>query len=183
MGRSKVLIVAMPLIIVLAILVAHQYGYKRFRAGLSDIRESQELKTKTLGKYLALIAEKPVLEKRLASLKETRKANDSNLVEGQTTSLAAATLEEMVKTIVTSRGGTISSERVNKPEDLGAFKVINISIDAVMPDARALSDILYSIETRTPHLVIKELDARVRNYQNPKELTVKLDVSAMTGAK
>ena len=53
----------------------------------------------------------------------------------------------------------------------------------MIPDSRILSEVLYSIETRTPFLVVKELDARVKNYRDPRELMVKLDVSALTGGK
>ncbi|MDH5769161.1 MAG: type II secretion system protein M, partial [Nitrospirota bacterium] len=70
-----------------------------------------------------------------------------------------------------------------KLEDLGKFKVINISIDAVIPDPGALSEVLYSIETRTPYLIVKELDIRIRNYRDPRELMLKLDVSALYGGK
>jgi hypothetical protein len=31
--------------------------------------------------------------------------------------------------------------------------------------------------------VVKELDVRIRDFRNPKELMVKLDVSAITGGK
>jgi hypothetical protein len=89
----------------------------------------------------------------------------------------------MVKSSITGRGGTISSERVGKQEDLGKFKVISVSVDSVIPDSRALSEIIYSIETRTPYLVIKELDARIRNYRDPRDLMVKLDVKALTAGK
>jgi hypothetical protein len=141
------------------------------------------MKTKTLEKYVTLISEKPALEKQLASLKETRKDDDSKLIEGQTLSLAGASLQDTVKDIVTRSGGTISSERIGKPEDLGKFKVITASVDTVLPDPRALRDILYSIETRTPYLTVKELDVRIRNYRDPRELVVKLDVSALTSAR
>ncbi len=181
--RSKILIVAVPLIMTLLGLVFYEYGYLRIRAQIATIKEDQAISTKTLEKYVALIAEKPRLEKKLASLTEARKADNVKLTEGQTPSLAAAALQDTVKGIVTSRGGTISSERVVKPEDLDKFKVISVSIDAVVPDARALSDILYSVETRTPYLTIKELDIRVRNFREPKELLMKLDVSALTAAK
>jgi len=164
-------------------LLIYQYGYLRIQSSISSIKDEQAIKTKTLEKYIALIAEKPELEKKLVSLKETKKADASKLIEGQTPSLAAATLQDMVKGFITGRGGTISSERVGKPEDLGKFKVINVSIDAVAPDSRALSDVLYSIETRTPYLIVKELDARVRDYRRPRELMIKLDVSAITGTR
>jgi hypothetical protein len=183
MRKTKTLIVSIPLMIILMGLLIYQYGFLRIRSELATIQEEQAIKKKTLEKYINLISEKPSLEKRLASLKETRKADDSKLIEGQTPSLVAAQLQEIVKSTITGRGGTISSERVGKPEDLGKFKVISVSVDAVIPDSRALSEIPYSIETRTPYLVIKELDVRVKNYRDPRELMVKLDVSALTGGR
>jgi len=183
MGRSRLLKIAVPLIILLLAGIAYQYGYVQIRGQLAAIKETEEVKAKTLAKYIALISEKPELEKKLAALKEIRKSDSSKLIEGQTFSLAAASLQDMVKNIVTGRGGTISSERVGKPDDLGKFKIINVSIDAVLPDPKALSDVLYSIESRTPYLVVKEIDIRNKNFKEPKELVVKLDVEALTTGK
>lgn len=183
MKRNRIIVLGIPLILILLGLILYEYGYLRIQSKIASIKEDQALKIKTLEKYTAFINERPQLEKELNSLKELRRADDPKLIEGQTLSLAAATLQDMVKGIIVGRGGTISSERVGKPEDHGKFKIINVSIDAVLPDVRVLSDILYSIETRTPYLIVKELDTRVRDYRNPKELMVKLDVSALTTAK
>jgi hypothetical protein len=183
MRKSKILIISIPLMIVLAVLLTYQYGYLRIQSEITSIKEEQAIKAKTLEKYINLISEKPRLEKNLASLRNARKADDSKLIEGQTPSLAAAQLQEMVKTTITERGGTISSERVGKPEDLGKFKAISISVDAVIPDVRALSEIIYSIETRTPYLIVKELDTRVRNFRDPRDLMVKLDIEALTAGR
>lgn len=172
-----------PFIVVLIGLLVYQYGYLRVKSDVASVKEEQSAKSRILEKYISFISRKTFLEKKIAYLKEERKADDSKLIEGQTPSLAAAILQETVKGIVTGRGGTISSERVGKPEDLGKFKVITVSMDAVLPDMRALSDILYSIETRTPYLVVKELDSRIKNFREPKDLLVKLDVSALTGGK
>ena len=183
MKKNKSLKVTIPLMIMICGFFLYQYGYVEIRSEVSSIKESQAIKTKTLGKYITLIAEKPEMEKKLATLKESRKDEDSYLIEGQTATLAAASLQQMVKDIVLQSGGTISSERVGNPEDLGSFKVITVSIDTVLPDARALRDILYSIETRTPYLTVKDLDIRVRNYRNPKEQVAKIDVSALTSSR
>ena len=183
MKKSKTLIVSIPLMIILAGFLAYQYGYLKIQSDLATIREEQAMKTKTLQKYINLISEKPSLGKKLAALKEARKADDSKLIEGQTPALAAAQLQDVVKSTITGRSGTISSERVGKPEDFDKFKLISVSVDAVIPDSRILSEVLYSIETRTPYLIVKELDVRVRNYRDPRELTIKLDVSALTGGK
>lgn len=180
---SKTLWFGLPLVAVLLAWVLYEYGYVRVQAEVASMRETQALKEKTLQKYLTLIARKPELEKKLASLKELRNADESKLIQGQTPTLAAATLQNTVKGILTSRGGTISSERVEKPEDLGKFKVIAISMDAVLPDIKSLSDALYSLETQTPYLVVSEVDARVRNIREPRELMVRLRVAGITGAK
>lgn len=183
MKKSKTLILGIPLILLMIGFSIYRYGYVRVKSDLSSIREDEAVKAKLLDKYLLLIAEKPQLEKKVAALKEERQADNSKLIEGQTPSIAAAMLQETIKEIISGRGGTVASERVGKPEDLGKFKVISISIDAVLPDARALSDILFSIETRTPYLVVKDIDTRIRNLRDPKELTIKLDVMGLTAGK
>ena len=183
MTKSRTLVIAMPLMVVLAGVLLYQYVYLSIKTEVSSIKESQSMKTRTLEKYMAFIAEKPDLEKQLASLKEERKAEDSKLIEGQTVSLAAASLQDIAKDTVTRSGGSISSERIVKPEDLGKFKVISVSIDTVLPDTRVLRDVLYSLETRTPYLAIKDVDVRVRNYRDPREQTVKLDISALTASR
>ncbi|MCL5023902.1 MAG: type II secretion system protein GspM [Nitrospirae bacterium] len=183
MKRNRTLLVMLPLALILVVFIVYRYGYVKVSTEIAGIKEDQAIKTKTLEKYISLIAEKPKLEKRLAALTEERKADNAKLFEGQTLSLAAATLQDTVKGIITSRGGTISSERVGKPEEYGKLKTIGVTVDAVVPDARALSDILYSLETRAPYLLVKELDTRVRDFRNPRELMVKLDISAMTTGK
>ena len=181
--RNRILGYAVPFIIVLVILVAYDYGYEKISTEMASIKETQLAKTKTLQKYMTIISEKPALESKLAALKEKRKADESKIIDAQTPSLAANTLEDTVKSMITGKGGSISSERVEKPEDLGKFKVVNVTMDVVLPDARALSDIIYNIETRTPYIVVKELDTRVRNFKEPRELMVKLRIAALTGGK
>ena len=181
--KNRTLIITIPLMVVLLGFVLYQYVYLRIQADVASINESQEIKTRTLEKYVTLIAEKPEIEKKIAALKDSRKADDVKLIEGETLSLASAALQDMVKDIVTRSGGTISSQRVGKPEDLGKFKIITVSMDTILPDPRALRDILYAVETQTPYLVVKELDARIRNYKDPRDQVVKLDVSALTTAR
>lgn len=181
--RNKTLIITIPLMAVLLGFMLYEYVYLRIQSDVVTIKESQAIKTRTLEKYISLIAEKPDIEKNLATLKESRKADDVKLIEGDTLSLASAALQEMVKDIVTRSGGTISSQRVGKPEDVGKFKVITVSMDTILPDPRALRDILYAIETQTPYLVVKDLDARIRNYRDPRDLVVKLDISSLTSSR
>lgn len=178
--NSTVLTVAVPVMVLLAAAAIYEYGYLRVQEEVSSIREAAAVKSKTLEKYVTLIAQKPEIEKQLVALKDLRKAEDRKMIEGQTPSLAAAALQNTVKGLITGKSGTISSERVEKPEVLGKFKLISVSIDAVLPDAKALADVLYAIETQTPYLVVKEIDARIRNINDPRDLMVRLKISALT---
>jgi hypothetical protein len=181
--NSNILFIAIPLIIILLGAVAYEYGYLRVQSELAETQDAVLVKSKSLKKYMTLIADRPNLERNLVALRETRKLENSKIIEGQTAPLAAATLLSTVKDAITSRGGSIASERVEKPEDAGEFKMITVTIDAILPDTRALGDTLLAIETHTPYLVVRELDTRIRNFREPRDLTVKLKVSGLTGGR
>jgi len=181
--KSKLLIISIPLMIILAAGVIYEYGIMGIREEVSSINDLKMSKIKTLRKYTEAIAQKSNLEKQITALKDKRKTEDAKIIAAQTPSIAAADLQNSVKEIITGRGGTINSERVEKPEELGRFKVANVVLDVIFPDIRALSDTLFAIETQTPYLVVKELDVRVRNYTDPKDLIVKIKIAALTGGK
>jgi hypothetical protein len=181
--KSRILLVAIPLMVVLLGIVVYDYGYRRVRSELAEREEALAVKSKVLAKYMTLIADRPAIEAGLAASLEARKAEESKIIGGQTLSVAAANLQGNIKVMITSRGGTISSERVEKPEEAGAFRVITVTLDAVLPDAAALVDVLYAVETQTPYLAVRELDARIRNFKEPRDLTVRIKVSGLTGGR
>ncbi len=174
---------AMPVIAALFGLAIYQYGYLEIQDRLASIKTEEKERGRVLEKTIAVVAEKPLLEGRLAALKEQRKGLDSKIIAGQTQALSASSLEETVKGIITGRGGSIASERVEKPENLGKFKAVIVTFDLTLPDTKALSDVLYGIETRTPYIVLKELDVRAKDFREPRELVVRLKAAALTGGK
>jgi hypothetical protein len=179
--KNNILLMAIPLLILLLGAVIYEYGYLRVRSELSEMEDAASIKAGTLQKYMTVIADKPRIEAKLIAIREARKVESSKIIEGQTPSVAAAALQNTIGILITSRGGTISSERVEKLEEAGKFKIITVTIDAVLPDTRTLGDTLYAIETQSPSLVVRELDARIRNFREPRDLTVKVKVSGLTG--
>lgn len=177
--RSDAVMIAMPLTVILLGLILYQNVYLRVQSDLKMATEERALRMKTLNKHDALIALRPDLEKKLGQMRDRRKAADSKILTGNTPALAGASLQETVKSIITGRRGTISSERIEKAEDAGNFKIITTSFDCLLPDIRSLNDILFSIETRTPYLTVREVDTRIRDFRDPRELMVKLTVSAL----
>ncbi len=183
MAKDKKLAFLIPLMVVLLIAIAYEYGYKEVQAKVASLKEEQREKAKMLMKYITLIEERPAMEKKLAQMKEERKADDAALIEGQTLSIVSAALQDTVKGMVSGRGGKVISERSGKPGKLGDFTLITTSIDVMLPDTRALSEIMHSIATQTPYLVVRELNTTLKDAQNPRELIVKLDVAALTGGR
>ena len=61
MTKSRTLVIAIPLMVVLAGILLYQYVYLSIQSEVSSIKESQSMKTRTLEKYMAFIAEKPDL--------------------------------------------------------------------------------------------------------------------------
>ncbi|MFQ3574033.1 MAG: type II secretion system protein GspM [Thermodesulfovibrionales bacterium] len=183
MKKNRLLFFAIPVMIVLLVMTLYEYGYLSLVEEINALRERRALKEKTLKKYNETIANIPLLEEDINKLKEMKKGLENRLFQGQTVALASASVQDTVKGIVIANKGNITGERIGKTEDLGSVKILNISIDMIVPDTKALSDILYLIETRMPYLVVKEVDTRVRNFREPRDLLVKLDISALTTGK
>jgi len=181
--RKRLILFAVPVILVLAGLVVYQYGYLRVIDELDAMEQAESVKAKTLARYMHLIDRKAQFETRLKELRETRSAENAKLIEGQTPTVAAATLQNKIKGLIAGKGGSILSDRVEKPEEQGAFKLISITVESTIPGIKALSELLYAIETQVPYLVVREMDARVLNPRDPRDLSVRLKVSALTGGK
>lgn len=181
--RSRLLIYAVPVIAVLAGVCVYQYGFVKARREMASLRQTAAGREMVLVKCMEMIAERTRLVNRIEILQEKRKAAASKIIEAQTLTLSAAALQETVKGIIIGRGGSITSERVEKTEELGKFLVVTVSVDAVIPDMRALSDVLFGIETHTPYIVVREADTRVRNFREPGELMVKLRLSSLGGGR
>ena len=179
--KSKLFIISIPVIIILAGFLVYEYGIVDIYRQIDEMRDQRATKMKIIEKCVALLAQRPLLEKQIVDLKQARKNEEAKMMTGQTIAIASANLQNTIKGIITGREGVVNSERVEKMEEVRKFKVINIAVDAVFPDIRALADTLTTIETQNPYLAVKEVDVRVRNYNNPKELIVKLKVAALAG--
>lgn len=179
--KSRILIISIPLVIILSAAVFYEYVIEGVREEAIAVNDMKMTKIKTLQKYTDAIEQKSNLEKQISIQKENRKNEDVKIITAQTLAIATANLQDSVKGIISGRGGIINSEKVEKPDEYGKFKIINVVLDVIFPDVRALSDTLFTIETQTPYMVVKELDVRVRNNSDPREMIVKLKVTALTG--
>ncbi len=181
--KKRLIPLAAAVLIILTGIVLYQTVYLEIQSEINAEARSNSRKMKNLAYQEKLILSKASIEQQASELREIKKREEARLFEGQTPALAGAALQSRVKEILAGARCSISSQRSEKPEVVGAFQVISISVDADLPDARALADMLYALETHSPRMVIREIDIMTKNFRDPKDLTVKLRISALARGK
>ena len=118
-----------------------------------------------LALYRTRIALKPIVEVQLAALKE-HEASSTGLIAGNSPELAAANIQNAVKTLIESDGGQIRTAQNLTPTTADGFQRIEIQYEASVPMAR-LKHMAYRIETGVPFLFLDAVDLRApENWQN-----------------
>lgn len=181
--KSNTLKFSIPIAIVFIIWTVYEYGYIPLRDDIQEIQELKSAKLETLRKYEKTIDEIPRLEAELESLSEERKKISQFLIEGQTHSVASSALQDSIKNIISSRGGTTQGQRVEKTTDMDKFKVVSVNTNLQVNDVKMLLDILYAIQLNKPAISIKEIDIRVINFKEPRQLLLSLTTTGLTEAK
>lgn len=133
-----------------------------------DQREARDQSLRLLSAYKTALAIRPSLETSLSQLQQQGRSA-SGLVEGNSPALAAARLQNDIRTIVESSGGEVRSTQNLPVSNTNSFEKIDIGCDLSVPMSR-LKDIVYQIETHTPYLFIDKVDIRMpENWQSADE--------------
>ncbi len=111
-----------------------------------------------------------------------RQATQGRYLEGASSALAAAALQNHVKAIVNATGGVLRSTQILPVRDEGEF--VRISIRIQLPvRLEALHKILYTLESGKPFVFVDNIDIRRRKSRRRRkgpesevELDVRLDV-------
>src|SRR5512133_235726 len=105
--KNKLLIGSIPAIVMMTLLVLYEYGISDIYRKADELKEQYGIKMKIHEKYTGLIARKPLLESRIAELKQARKNEENKLIMSPTTAIASANLQNSLKGVITGRGGVI----------------------------------------------------------------------------
>jgi general secretion pathway protein M len=128
-----------------------------YQQGERDIEDARTL----LQRYRALAEQRPRLAERLAE-QEERAAAAAGYLEGPSDALAAAQLQDRVKSVVEAAGGELRSTQILPAEalegDLG-FRRTTIRVQIAVT-IEGLASILYELETGQPYLLIDDVTVR-----------------------
>ncbi len=125
-----------------------------FAAQDEAIGQSRE----TLAAYRRKIAMKPVLQARLAEMTR-REAGLNDAIAGASAELAAANVQNLVKSMADADFAQIASVQNLPPVPAEGFERLDVEYDMTVPMTR-LRSLLYRIEAGEPFLFLDGIDIR-----------------------
>ncbi len=177
--RERRLIVAGGVILALALIRFLVISpFLNYRANLRDDIEANRALLENASAYLARSTD---TAKQRQALQARMKQLRAQLVPGDTPTLAAAALQDMLRNLANERGIEIQSTQVMRDDTVGDFKRIAVRI-TVTGEIRALAEFLNGIEhgpirVTLPFLEISRRGAALRG-KGARTLAVTLEVSA-----
>ncbi|MBK8182870.1 MAG: type II secretion system protein M [Candidatus Competibacteraceae bacterium] len=119
-----------------------------------------EQQTNRLAQLERITASRDRIQQSITRIQQDRNAAAQYLPQSAP-AVAAAELQQRVKSVVEAAGGTLRSTQVAPPaEESGAIKVaVSVSLTG---DTESLQKILYELEAQTPLLFVDNLDVTAR---------------------
>jgi general secretion pathway protein M len=152
-------------------------AYHTSEAKIADYREN-------ISRFERIAAKQSTLEQQVEELRQQRKLVRYTL-GAQSPTLAAASLQDRVKSIVEESGGRLTSTRILPVSEVGPFYQVTVNVQ-MRVSTKALQDVLYGLESGTPYLLVENLTilsrgSRVyrRAQPTPAELDVRFDLSGL----
>lgn len=160
-----------------------KFGIEPFLQSQQNIREEIPVKITQLEKYRQFVAGKSQAEKNLKQVQTLSKMSYVNLLPGETPPLAAANLQNILKTLSAKNLISIKSEKVLDTKVMDYFTQIPVQIEFISTITN-LTNFLCDIENYDQSLIITDLNIRATSYREPKDVRAAIVVAGiMKGGK
>jgi Tfp pilus assembly protein PilO len=153
-----------------------------FFASQDRIRAQIPTKLKQLEKYRQFVARRAQVEAELQQAKRAANQCESMFLSGDTPPLAAANLQDVLKTLSSKNKIKIHSEKVLDSKEFDYFEQIPVQIDFTS-SMRNLTNFIYDVETYKKSLSITDLNIRVTNRRQPKDIRATIVVAGLMQSK
>ena len=146
------------------------------------VAEALAAKESKLVKYREKLLEKEAVSAELAAVRSALKQAEAGLLTGETPSLAAAEVQEIVTSVANAAGGQIKTVRVLPPEPLRRQSFLAIPVEVTLHSSmRELTQLLYRLDgsaklLRISKMEIKPLGRQARRGATPETLSTTLTV-------
>ena len=155
--REKVLVFASLAISLLVF--GHYFLVVPYLQHREWVKNQLELQPQLLTKNLRFIDRKVEIESGLEKARAKLKGLESGLLSGDTPSVSASSIQEVVQVLADKEGIQIITTRVLNPEVMGSFTKIPIQLELSGRIAQ-LANFIKGIEDTKSLLIVNELEAR-----------------------
>jgi Tfp pilus assembly protein PilO len=148
-------------LVALLVLLAMIYLFPLLQQHYLLFNEALDLKQRKLAKYRQTVLGEKVVKQGLLRLRNTFKRAEAGLLGGETDSLAAAEIQQILTDITDTAGAQILTVRILQPDrsadDIYLAIPIEVTINATM---RQLTELLYELDRSAKLLRIAKLGIR-----------------------
>ena len=147
-GRLGAVLLLLAAILLAWFLLLHPVS-ALYRDARAEIEQDQE----HLAKLRTAAAGAPALQRRFAQLQQRRDAGRHTLT-GESSALAAAALQDHIKTIAARHGAELTSTNVLAPAETAGVPTVMVNVSMRM-DISALQHVLYDLESGVPLVIVE----------------------------
>jgi type II secretory pathway component PulM len=155
--RERGLVLCSLLIIVFA--VARYVLIGPFFERSEWVRSQLEIQPQLLEKNLRFLAQKEDMVAMLESTRNELKAREPRLLTGDTPSVSASDLQDVIQGLATKEGTQVITTRVLNPEAAGSFAKISIQME-IGGQIDQLASLIRGIENSPKLLMVDEINVR-----------------------
>lgn len=151
-GVQRIVAIAL-LVLVFAVIwrLALQPAWRHWQSGEEFI--DQQLNT--IARLRAISSSQAQYSATLAKVKSDSGV-DAQLMKSASATLAAAQLQQQLKTLVESAGGSVVSSQPKDASDEGPFTRVGLNV-RMLVSISALQQVMYALETQSPLVMIDEV--------------------------
>lgn len=169
MEENRRMLPGVIVIIILVMLLAFRWGYRRHVAGLVEIAALEDLYRSSIS-----LAQRGADISRLKAESEARiREREKGLLKAAKPTIAAAELVESFKAVTSRKGIVITSQRALAASDRAGYKVIPVEF-LFRADLAQVKNLLYDIQSSQMLVGVRELKIKVPEHKDNGRLEVRL---------
>jgi hypothetical protein len=155
----------------MALLLGAIYRFYPDLRAMVSASDEMAVKQKQVKTYSGIVAQRQQVEKENASVKRLKNQMETCFLPGDTPSLAAVEIQNILNAIGTANNVKFVTMRVMKPEEDKNSKFVRLPVQFSMNSTIVqLKEILYKIEASPKMLIVKELDAGISKSRDQLEM-------------
>ena len=135
--------------------------------GYQELTDEAASRREVLDRYRRLADSREELRRRLESLRDNPAAQ-TGFLTGESETLVAAELQNLVRSVVERSGGRLESTQVLPPVTEGAFRRVTLRV-RMSANIDGLSRVLYDLESMLPYLFVDGLDVVSRERRGARQ--------------